>query len=819
MEGQQRQLNLNRCENMVSQNREGLRFNHPSDPRVNSRQNPAVLTQWIKEHTGQALPILEERMVLASRANMSLEQVDNWFSNEMQFFKDTVLSLQNGDHHACSFDAFPAPENGGATSHPHRLFGCVNQDLRNGVGTFSPTTYTYHNSESGASLHPHRPPGHVQDSGNRISRCPPVSSYGYQNARNGNVDARNGNMDARNGNVDARKGNGQVFRPFIDRNRSNPYPYRPILPSNGQVAGSGNRSFPPPLLSHAKRDFRNVDRPYHPRLNRAYQDTGIGASTCPPPPHVGYNYQDADNGITTCHPLLRSIYQEARNGDRSVPPLIGSANKEFRNTGQPFSPRLNCAYQDTGNGDINCSPFIDCNYQDAENNIITHPSLLRSTCQDVSYDANPFSPPLLDCAYQVTGNDGDSTHRPPIAGCHYQAAENNITTRPPPLLRTTRRSAGHGARSQPPPLLYRPPPGTNFEACGNDQQQEKLKHHEINSYPDHLQRDNILRRLQQPHLEGAYSTAMVEGHQSTNYDCQPLSTQSIKTGMPVEITTAPQPTLLQSSSSPPHYADQFNEHAGVTQVIDNRACHYLRGTDALLPTPQHASVQESTARADTLRADTPRAVIPRVDTPRAVIPRADTPRADTPRAAIPRADTPRAVIPRADTPRAVIPRADTVRAAISRTDNPRAVIPRADNPRAVTPRVDTPRADTPRADTPRAETPREDSQQQQQPQPSPSVSPSSIKGSKARPHLSCKLSLYPPASAAVTFLYLESKVDGWVSGVIRAGGVVGGGESGSWEVATGVWERQVHLEEVTRMKGYFFSSENYSIKRYISIRP
>ena len=52
--------------------------------------------------------------------------------------------------------------------------------------------------------------------------------------------------------------------------------------------------------------------------------------------------------------------------------------------------------------------------------------------------------------------------------------------------------------------------------------------------------------------------------------------------------------------------------------------------------------------------------------------------------------------------------------------------------------------------------------------------------------------------------------DGWVSGVMCAGGTVGGGESGSWEVATGVWERQVHLEEMTMMNGYFYSSESYS---------
>ena len=99
-------------------------------------------------------------------------------------------------------------------------------------------------------------------------------------------------------------------------------------------------------------------------------------------------------------------------------------------------------------------------------------------------------------------------------------------------------------------------------------------------------------------------------------------------------------------------------------------------------------------------------------------------------------------------------------------------------------------------------------------QPSPSVSPLFVKEEEAKPHLCCKLSLCPPEGAAMTFFgHGTGKENGWVSGVMCAGGVVGGGESGSWDVATGVWERQVHLEEVTRMNGYFFSSENYSIMR------
>ena len=81
-----------------------------------SSRNPAVLTQWIKEHGELDRPSKEEKILLGRLAHMTHHQVCDWFSNTRRVIRQISLPVWLKKHPTHSADPNLRP-------HIQRIFG------------------------------------------------------------------------------------------------------------------------------------------------------------------------------------------------------------------------------------------------------------------------------------------------------------------------------------------------------------------------------------------------------------------------------------------------------------------------------------------------------------------------------------------------------------------------------------------------------------------------------------------------------------------------------------------------------------------------
>ena len=62
------------------------------------RRNPAVLIQWIEEHSHNPYPTKSEKQYLAVYAGMSLRQLNDWFANARRNIKKIGYDLWKKKH-------------------------------------------------------------------------------------------------------------------------------------------------------------------------------------------------------------------------------------------------------------------------------------------------------------------------------------------------------------------------------------------------------------------------------------------------------------------------------------------------------------------------------------------------------------------------------------------------------------------------------------------------------------------------------------------------------------------------------------------------
>ena len=80
------------------------------NPRQRGRRNPAVLIQWMKDHTEHNPPSREEKIMLASQANMTLVQLADWFSNTKRVIRKITLPVWLKNHPTHSADPNIRPQ-------------------------------------------------------------------------------------------------------------------------------------------------------------------------------------------------------------------------------------------------------------------------------------------------------------------------------------------------------------------------------------------------------------------------------------------------------------------------------------------------------------------------------------------------------------------------------------------------------------------------------------------------------------------------------------------------------------------------------------